>query len=304
MKINNLNKQSRKQQERIFIALFTLPALILFFWFVIIPIFQGLYYSFFDWSGLSEDMTFTGIKNYQRLGGDEIVWKAMGNDVLIALIRILVTLALSLLFALLLTQSKIRGNGFYRNVLFFPVVLSGVVVCTVWMMMYNHNFGVINRMLALVGLSDPEAGWLGDKNTALMATIPPAVWNSVGFYVIIFVSAIENIPDSLFESAKLDGAGFATRIKNVILPLIKPQINFCVVYCAITSLNGSYMFVELLTKGGPNNASEVLGTYMKTVGYKYHQFGYATAISMVILGVTAIMSLVLNNIFKSEAYEF
>lgn len=304
MKINNLNKQSRKQQERIFIALFTLPALILFFWFVIIPIFQGLYYSFFDWSGLSEDMTFTGIKNYQRLGGDEIVWKAMGNDVLIALIRILVTLALSLLFALLLTQSKIRGNGFYRNVLFFPVVLSGVVVCTVWMMMYNHNFGVINRLLALVGLSDPEAGWLGDKNTALMATIPPAVWNSVGFYVIIFVSAIENIPDSLFESAKLDGAGFATRIKNVILPLIKPQINFCVVYCAITSLNGSYMFVELLTKGGPNNASEVLGTYMKTVGYKYHQFGYATAISMVILGVTAIMSLVLNNIFKSEAYEF
>ena len=304
MKINNLNKQSRKQQERVFIALFTLPALILFFWFVIIPIFQGLYYSFFDWSGLSKDMTFTGLKNYQRLIGDEIVWKAMANDVLIAVIRILITLALSLLFALLLTQSKIRGNGFYRNVLFFPVVLSGVVVCTVWMMMYNHNFGVINRLLGLVGLSDPEAGWLGDKNTALMATIPPAVWNSVGFYVIIFVSAIENIPDSLFESAKLDGAGFMTRITNVILPLIKPQINFCVVYCAITSLNGSYMFVELLTKGGPNNASEVLGTYMKTVGYKYHQFGYATAISMVILGVTAIMSLILNNIFKSEAYEF
>lgn len=302
--MKQIKTNSRQKQQRRFIAVFSLPALILFAWFVIIPIFQGLYYSFFNWDGLSANMEFSGLSNYKKLIADEIVWQALWNDIKVALIRIVFTLILSLFLSLLLTQTKIRFNGFYRNVLFFPVVLSGVVVCTIWMMMYNHNFGILNRLLHFIGLSDPEQGWLGDKSTALMSTIPPALWNAVGFYVVIFVSAIENIPDTLFESATLDGAGLYYRIRHIILPLIKPQINFTVVYAAITSLNGSYMFVELLTKGGPNNASQVLGTYMKTVGYKYHQFGYATAISMVILFVTAVMSVVLNRVFKSEAYEF
>lgn len=297
-------KDGRKSQEKRFIIIFTVPALALFSWFVLVPIFQGFYYSFFNWSGVSSDMSFCGPDNYIKLVSDKIVWQAMWNDIEIALIRIVFTLVLALLFSLLLTQSKVRFNGFYRNVLFFPVVLSGVVVCTIWMMMYNHSFGAINKVLSFIGISDPAAGWLGDKNTALLATIPPALWNSIGFYVVILISAIENIPADMFESATLDGAGFGDRIRHIILPLLKPQINFCVIYTAITSLNGSYMFVELLTKGGPNSASEVLGTYMKTIGYKYHQFGYATAISMLILVVTAVMSVVLNKIFKSEAYEY
>lgn len=295
---------SRKQQERRFIFLFTVPGLILFLWFVIIPIFQGLYYSFFSWSGLTTEMDYLGWANYKKLISDEVVRIALINDLKVAVIRIVFTLVLSLSLALLLTQARVWGNGFFRNVLFFPVVLSGVVVCTVWMMMYNHNFGVINRLLGVIGLSDPASGWLGDKHTALLATIPPALWNSIGFYIIIFISAIENIPRELLESAKIDGAGALQRILRVILPLITPQINFCVIYAAITSLNGSYMFVELLTKGGPGNASEVLGTYMKTVGYNYHQFGYATAVSMMILVVTAVMSVVLNKLFRADAYEY
>ncbi len=249
-------------------------------------------------------MDYLGWANYKKLISDEVVRIALINDLKVAVIRIVFTLVLSLSLALLLTQARVWGNGFFRNVLFFPVVLSGVVVCTVWMMMYNHNFGVINRLLGVIGLSDPASGWLGDKHTALLATIPPALWNSIGFYIIIFISAIENIPRELLESAKIDGAGALQRILRVILPLITPQINFCVIYAAITSLNGSYMFVELLTKGGPGNASEVLGTYMKTVGYNYHQFGYATAVSMMILVVTAVMSVVLNKLFRADAYEY
>ena len=124
------------------------------------------------------------------------------------------------------------------------------------------------------------------------------------FNMIVIRTYIAGLPEALVESAKIDGAGALQRILRVILPLITPQINFCVIYAAITSLNGSYMFVELLTKGGPGNASEVLGTYMKTVGYNYHQFGYATAVSMMILVVTAVMSVVLNKLFRADAYEY
>ena len=295
---------SRKASRRNFIILFTVPTLILFVWFILYPIFQGLYYSFFNWTGLSSNMTFAGLDNYKKLIADPIVWTALWNDLKIAILRIAFTLIISLIFALMLTRTKVWANGFFRDVIFFPVVLSAVVICTMWMMMYNHNFGIINQILGVFGLSDPPAGWLGDKVTALYAIVPPAVWCSTGFYMIIFISAIETIPTELFESVKLDGANTWQETFGIILPLIKPQINFCVVYTAISSLNGSYQFVDLLTKGGPGNASEVLGTYMKLTGYEYHQFGYATTVAMVILAATALLSTVLNKIFDSEAYEF
>lgn len=172
------------------------------------------------------------------------------------------------------------------------------------MMMYNSNFGVLNDVLAVVGIKPPAAGWLGDKSTALMSVVPPAVWCSVGFYLIIFLSAIEGIPGELYEAAILAGANTWQQITHIILPLIRPQINFCVVYTVISSFNASYMFIDLLTKGGPNNASQVLGTYMSLNGFEYHKFGYATAIAMLILAATAAMSAIMNRIFKSEVYEY
>ena len=221
-----------------------------------------------------------------------------------ALARVVFTLVISLGLALLLARTRVFGNRFFRNVLFFPVVLTAVVICTIWMMMYKSNFGIINPILGIFGITPPNAGWLGDKSTALMAVVPPAVWCSVGFYLIIFLSAIEGIPSDLYESAVLDGASTWRQVFSVIIPLIRPQINFCVVYTVISSFNASYMFVDLLTKGGPNNASQVLGTYMSLNGFEYHKFGYATAIAMLILAATALMSTIMNRVFKSEVYEY
>lgn len=292
------------QQSR-FVFVFTVPVLVLFSLFVLVPTVQGLYYSLFNWSGLSSNMTFVGLANYKRLlFEDAIVWQALWNDVKVALARVAFTLVLSLTLALLLTRTRVLANGFFRNIFFFPVVLSAVVICTVWMMMYNSSFGIINPILNFFGISAPAAGWLGDKHTALMSVVPPAVWCSVGFYMIIFISAIEGIPGELYESALLDGAGTWKQIVHIILPLIRPQINFCVVYTVISSFNASYMFVDLLTNGGPNNASQVLGTYMSLNGFEYHKFGYATAIAMLILAATAAMSVIMNRIFKSEAHEY
>ena len=295
---------SRIGQQNRFVFVFTVPTLILFAWFVLVPTVQGLYYSLFNWSGLSSNMTFAGLENYKRLINDPIVWLALWNDIKVAVARVVYTLVISLGLALLLARTKVFGNTFFRNVLFFPVVLTAVVICTIWMMMYNSNFGVLNDVLGLVGIEAPKAGWLGDKATALMAIVPPAVWCSVGFYLIIFLSAIEGIPGELYESAVLDGANTWRQMFNLIIPLIRPQINFCVVYTVISSFNASYMFIDLLTKGGPNNASQVLGTYMSLNGFEYHKFGYATAIAMLILAATAFMSTVMNRIFKSEVYEY
>ena len=294
----------RNAQRNRFLFVFTVPTLLLFAWFVLIPTVQGLYYSFFNWSGLSSDMTFIGFENYRHLFTDSVVWLALWNDVKVALVRVVFTLVLSLILALLLTRTRVFGNSFYRNVLFFPVVLSAVVICTIWMMMYNSSFGILNAVLGIFGIQPPAAGWLGDKATALMSVVPPAVWCSVGFYMIIFISAIESIPSEIFDAAKIDGAGLWGQTFHVIIPLVRPQINFCVVYTVISSFNATYMFVDLLTKGGPNNASQVLGTYMSLNGFEYHKFGYATTIAMLILAATAVMSIVLGRIFKSKAYEY
>lgn len=296
---------SAHAQKSRFVFVFTVPVLLLFTLFVLVPTVQGLYYSLFDWSGLTSNMTFVGLQNYGRLlFKDPVVWLALWNDVKIALARVVFTLVLSLTLALLLTRTRVFANGFFRNIFFFPVVLSAVVICTVWMMMYNSSFGIINPILSVFGIEAPAAGWLGSKQTALMSVVPPAVWCSVGFYMIIFISAIEGIPGELYESARLDGASTWKQIVHVVLPLIRPQINFCVVYTVISSFNASYMFIDLLTNGGPNNASQVLGTYMSLNGFEYHKFGYATAIAMLILAATATMSVIMNRIFRSEAHEY
>ncbi|MDO4488913.1 MAG: sugar ABC transporter permease [Eubacteriales bacterium] len=299
---NTLN--GRNAQQNMFVFVFTVPTLLLFTWFVLVPTVQGLYYSLFSWSGLSSNMTFIGLKNYERMVNDSVVWLALWNDIKVALARVIFTLVISLGLALLLARTKVFGDKFFRNVLFFPVVLTAVVICTIWMMMYNSNFGIINPFLELFGIEAPKAGWLGDKNTALMSVVPPAVWCSVGFYLVIFLSAIESIPMTLYESALLDGANGLRQTFSIIIPLIRPQINFCVVYTVISSFNASYMFIDLLTKGGPNNASQVLGTYMTLNGFEYHKFGYATAIAMLILAATATMSAIMNRIFSSETYEY
>ncbi len=295
---------SRSASQNRFLILFTIPTLLLFGIFVLLPIVQGLYYSFFNWSGLSAKMTFIGLENYKKLFADPIAWSALLNDLKVAVLRLIFTTVLSLALALILTRSKVFANAFFRNVLFFPVMLSVVVIGIIWMMLCNSNFGALNSVLGLIGIKPPAAGWFGDSKTALLSIVPPAVWCSVGFYMIIFISAIESIPSDLFESATLDGASGWKQTVHIILPLIKPQINFCVIYNTINSMNGSYLFVDLLTNGGPNNASQVLGTYMSLNGFKYHQFGYATTIAMLILGATLLMSLILNRVFKSEAYEF
>lgn len=287
-----------------FIFFFTVPTLILFTGFVLLPILQGLYYSFFQWTGLSKNMTFLGLENYRRMINDAVVWTALLNDLKIAAIRLIITVICSLFLALLLARGEVFGNKFFRSVLFFPLMLSVVVVCTIWMMLYNPSFGIITTILNSVGIQSPAAGWLGDFRTALYTTIPPAVWCSIGFYMIIFISAIESIPETLFESAKIDGASTWRQNWQIVLPLLRPQINFCVIYVTISSMNGSYLFVKLLTNGGPNSASEVLGTYMTLNGFTYHQFGYATAIASLILVTTLVLSGLLNKVFKSEAYEF
>ncbi|MCI8996078.1 MAG: sugar ABC transporter permease [Lachnospiraceae bacterium] len=244
------------------------------------------------------------LENYKRLLADPVILTALGNDLKTAVIRLLFTLLLSLGLALILTRIHVPGNRFFRSLLFFPTMLSAVVVCTVWMMLYNPSFGILNLLLDVIGVPIPDAGWLGDFRTALYSTIPPAVWCSVGFYMIIFISAIDSIPETLFESAKMDGVSLWVETKDIILPLVRPQINFCAIYVVISSMNGSYLFVKLLTNGGPNSASEVLGTYMTTNAFNYHQFGYATAIGTLILAVTLLISGLLNKIFRSEAYEF
>lgn len=295
---------SRSGRYKSFVFVFTVPTLLMFTWIVLVPTVQGLYYSFFNWSGLSSNMTFIGLENYKHLVSDSVVWLSLYNDIKVAVVRVIFTLIISLGLSLLLARTRVFGGAFYRNVLFFPVALSAVVICTIWMMMYNSSFGILNNFIKLIGIKPPAAGWVGDKATALMSIVPPAIWCSVGFYVIIFLSAIESIPGEVFESAIIDGATTWKQTFYIIVPLIKPQINFCVVYTVISSFNASYMFVDLLTKGGPNNASQVLGTYMTLNGFEYHKFGYATAIAMLILAATGLMSAVMNRVFKSDAYEY
>lgn len=289
-------------QNKKTIVLFLLPALLLYTGIVIFSIVEAFYYSFFSWNALSPKV-FIGFDNYIRMLTKDGLFVS-------SLLNILFILAFSVVFQQLagfvwavLLSGKVRGKAAFRNIFFAPAVISSVAIGLMWTFIFHPNIGLINTLLEAVGLESWTRLWLQDKHTALWAVSFVTSWQYAGYSMILFLAAIQNIPSSIFESAKIDGAGSWTIIRRITLPLIKPMIKVNTILICIGSLK-FFDLVYAMTGGGPAHRTEVLASYIYTRSFQNFEYGYGNAMSIVLLLVCIGFTLAANTLLKTEELEY
>jgi len=293
-----------KQRIKIF-WWFVLPAFAVYCVFFIYPFINAFYISLTSWDGYSEEMKFIGLQNFEELFHDNRAFLAFGNNIRLLIYSAVFTFILAMFFAVVITQFRLRGNKFYKVVFFFPNLLSVVIGALVWMFIFSPTeFGMLNALLGKLGMERLQHAWLGEVGTVLPALSVPWIWMSVGFYMLLFIGAIQAIPDSVLEAASIDGASKWRQFVHVVLPLIWETIRTSVVFFLIGAFNGTFILVNLLTKGGPGKSSELLTTYMYENAFISRRFGYATTIGVLIFIILVVLSLVFLRITKREENEY
>jgi N-acetylglucosamine transport system permease protein len=295
------------QKYRLIIP-FLLPAILLYGVFVVWPYAQAIYISLTSWRGVSSNKPFVGLENYQRLWEDERFHEALTRNGQLLVVLPLVTIAIALTFGALFTQGsqQIRGAGFYRIVFFFPQIIPAVIVGILWSYVYTPNIGLLNGILRAVGLGDVSTSWLTDPSTVLWAIAAVAIWSSVGFYMVIFLASMQSIPTSFYEAAILDGATRWTSFRDITFPLIWETIRTSVIYLAIAALD--FFILIVVVSGGSTTMgarrAEVAALYLYNQAFDSSRWGYASAIGVVLLILTLLLSLGIMRATRRETYEF
>jgi N-acetylglucosamine transport system permease protein len=292
----------KKARFRLFVFLMTVPAFAGYCYFSLLPYLKGFYYSLFKWSGYTRTMNFVGLSNFIRLAGDKNIPNALRNNLVIFLLSSLITFALSLFFAALITRAKFRESAIYRVGYFFPYVMPGVAVALLWRFIFNPGVGILNGLLRLAGLEAWTHAWLGDRATVLGAVTAPIVWSSLGFFMVLFIAGIRNIPETLYEAAQIDGAGEWRQFFHITFPLLREIMRTMIVFFISGSI-GCFVLIRVLS-GGNNTASEVIATYMYKQGFQYSDFGYGTAVGVLIFVISLSLALVTRKLTRGELVEF
>jgi N-acetylglucosamine transport system permease protein len=282
-----------------FMAVFLGLPLAIYLVLVVSPFAQAVYYSLTDWTGFSPNQNFIGLRNFQRIFTDDIFMKSLRNNVVLAVVLPVVTLALSFALASLLTvggtmKGQTRGlkaSGFYRTISFFPYVIPAIVIGIMWSQIYDPSNGLLNGILTALGFDMFESfPWLGDERTAMPATIFVIVWSMVGFYMVLFVASIKDVPAEIFEAARIDGAGRFRIATAITLPLIRDNVQTAWIYLGILALDAFVYMAALNPGGGPNNSTLVMAQQLFTTAFTKGQFGLACAMGVVLAAVTLLFS--------------
>ncbi|MCC7024508.1 MAG: sugar ABC transporter permease [Thermomicrobiales bacterium] len=287
---------------------FLLPAILLYGLFVVWPYAQAIYVSLTSWRGVSSNRPFVGLDNYQRLWQDTRFHEALGRNGQLLVVLPLVTVAIALTFAALFTQGsqRVRGAGFYRVVYFFPQIIPAVIVGILWSYIYTPNIGLLNGVLRAAGLEGLTRSWLTDPATVLWAIVAVAIWSSVGFYMVIFLASMQSIPASFYEAAILDGATRWTSFKDITFPLIWETLRTSIIYLAIAALD--FFILVVVVSGGSTTMgarrAEVAAVYLYNQAFDSSRWGYASAIGVVLLILTLLLSVVIMRVTRRETYEF
>jgi len=283
-------------------ALFFLaPALIPILVFFFIPSLAALALSFTDFDIYSLSnlhfARFVGLKNYINLFNDPLFRKAMGNTFYFMLVGGPLSVAASLGSALLVNSKLMKFKGLFRTIYFAPVVTTLVAVAIVWRFIYHPRFGLLNYLLGFIGIHPID--WLGDPFWAMPAIILMSVWKGFGYNMVIFVAGLQNIPDELYEAARIDGAGAWRQFRDITLPMLLPTTLFISV---ITMINSFQLFAEpyVMTQGGPLNSTLSIVLLMYQQGFRWWNMGYSAAIAFVLFGIILIGSLLQSRLQRQR----
>ncbi|QHJ69178.1 carbohydrate ABC transporter permease [Planococcus halotolerans] len=286
---------NKVMSNKLHIALYIAPALLLVSVLVFIPLILSGYYGLMDWDGIGAK-TFIGLENYITGIQDSKFWDSALHSFLLAVFS---TLSLAIYLAVsIILASKIKGADLLRKIYLIPMLLSSVAIAQLWIKVYNPSSGILNTFLRSIGIENPP-NWLADPTIVLFAIFIPILWQYAGFYILIYYAALKNIPESLIEAARIDGATpfqIATRIK---LPLIKEVVSVTIVLAIVGSLK-YFDLIYVMTAGGPNGASEVMASYMYKLAFNSYNFGYGSAIGFLLLIITMVVTVIVRKVTATK----
>jgi len=267
--------------------LLLLPAAVLLVAFTHYPAAATLYHSFFSTPKPSRAAVFVGLDNYRAMFDDPVFWRSLSNNVWFALGTIPLSIAAAILMAVLVNR-KLAGRGFLRLAYFTPTVLPMIAVANIWLFFYTPQYGLLEQLTGLFGL--PSHNWLGSRDTALACVIIVAIWKEAGFFMIFYLAALQQIPPSLAEAAAMEGASRWYFFRRVTWPLLAPTTLFVLVNAVINSFR-LVDHIIVMTRGGPDNVTSLLLFYIYEVGFKFWDLAYASALTMLLLVILALLAI-------------
>lgn len=273
--------------------------------FLIIPYFSAFIFAFTKWSGLSANITFNGLNNFIKLFNDEKFWNALSHNGTALLVLPPIVISLGLFFAFLFTQG-IKFARFFRISFFFPQVLSVVIVAVLWGFIYHPTIGLLNSVLEAIGMASMKSfSWLGDRGTVFGSVLAVVVWQSVGFYMVLFVAGMQTIPPDYYEAATVDGANRWSMFWNITVPLLWDTIRTAIIFLAIGAMD-LFAIVLVMTNGtgGPSRAADVVPVYLYSKAFSEGQFGYATAMGLVLLILVLGLAVISLRFTARESFEY
>ena len=295
---------NRKSAERKFIFICLAPAVILVSLFIFIPTVNVFRMSLYRMGGITNKQTFIGFENFKTLMGDKNFLQAMQNSILIIVLVTICTIVLAILFATLLQRGNFKGNNFFRIIFYIPNILSIVVIAGIFGAIYNPTTGLLNTFLRAIGLDALARNWMSESNIVIYSVIFALVWQAIGYYMVMYMASMANVPESLYESAGLEGAGKIKQFFSITLPLIWTNIRTTLTFFIISTINMSFLFVKAMTNGGPDGASNVFLSYMYQEAYTNSSYGYGMAIGSVVFIFSFAVAGILNFVTKREEIEF
>ncbi|WP_028047284.1 carbohydrate ABC transporter permease [Cellulomonas sp. URHE0023] len=271
---------------------FLLPNFVGFAVLTLVPVVALFYLAFTGWNVFGK-APWVGLDNFQRMLHDPTFWVSLRNTLYYTAFHIPLTLVTSLGLALLLNR-KLRGVAFFRTAAFFPYITSIVAIAVVWNMLFSPEYGPINQFLLRLGVDNPP-GWTSSATWAMPAVIIVGTWREMGYYMLLFLAGLQTIPPELYEAARVDGANAWQRFWSVTLPSLRPTTFFVTVMLTIGSFK-VFDLILVMTNGGPGQSTLVLSQLVYRKGFEENQFGYASAIAVVLflicVGVTVVQFVV------------
>jgi raffinose/stachyose/melibiose transport system permease protein len=271
------------------IVSFLFPALVLFGLLVLVPIGVALYLSMFKWGGFGAPSDFVGLGNFTKLFQDSVFLADLWRGLLLIIFSIGIQLPFALAMAVLLNQ-KLRGRAFYRLLFFAPYVLSEVITGVLFSMIFQPGSGSADHLLKLVGLQSLGGKWFADSSTVLVTLFLVMTWKYFGFHMMLYLAGLQGIPHEVLEAAAIDGAGAWQRFRHITLPLLGPTIRISVFLSIIGAIQ-LFDLIWVITRGGPIHSSETMAVTMFQFGFKRFEMGYASAISVAMLGISLVFAL-------------
>ncbi len=267
---------------------FILPNFLGFFIFIMIPVFFSLVLSFTEWDGFSP-IKFAGLSNFFHIFTNKYFYAALWRTIIYTFFTVTITTFISLGLAVLLNK-PIKGRGFFRSSIFFPYVASIVAIGVVWNMLFQKDFGPINEFLKFLGVVNLP-GWTASTKWALPAVIIVSVWRSMGYYMLVYLAALQDIPTELHEAATIDGANNFQYFWKVVFPLLTPATFFVILMLTINSFK-VFDLIFAMTDGGPGQATTLLANYIYSQSFVSENYGIASAASMVLFLIVASITIV------------